>query len=147
MGCLLEEIIGRDSHEDSSCACAAARTDRFARVWGKRGHPDYLYPATQLSDINGESHTLAELEGFGGVGTEMTFMVVPNGAGQRMGVDRDEDGDFDQTEIINGTDPADPSSKGVGTPAGNNYTYLLLGLALMLAGGTFLGARRIRRTV
>jgi hypothetical protein len=43
-------------------------------------------------------------------GQESTFTCVPPGAGARMGVDRDQDGFFDQDEIDAGTNPADPTS-------------------------------------
>ena len=38
-------------------------------------------------------------------GQEITFTCVPPGSGQRIGVDRDGDGFFDQDEIDAGTDP------------------------------------------
>ena len=43
-------------------------------------------------------------------GQEITFTCVPPGSGQRIGVDRDDDGFFDLDEIDAGTDPADPAS-------------------------------------
>ena len=43
-------------------------------------------------------------------GQEITFTCVPPGSGERIGVDRDGDGAFDQDEIDAGTDPADPAS-------------------------------------
>jgi YVTN family beta-propeller protein len=47
-------------------------------------------------------------------GQERTYTCVPPGDGIRAGVDRDEDGWWDQTEIDLGADPADPFD----TPAG-----------------------------
>ena len=44
-------------------------------------------------------------------GQERTFTCVPPGEGQRIGIDRDEDGAFDRDEIDAGTDPADPASR------------------------------------
>ncbi len=44
------------------------------------------------------------------VGQEQVYTCVPPGSGVRIGVDRDEDGFFDRTEIEAGTDPADPLS-------------------------------------
>jgi hypothetical protein len=44
------------------------------------------------------------------VGQEHTYTCVPPGSGQRIGVDRDDDGHFDRTEIDAGSDPADPTS-------------------------------------
>jgi hypothetical protein len=57
------------------------------------------------------------------LGQDLTFTCVPLGAGQRMGVDRDEDSFFDTTELDFGSDPADPASAPpmatpTGTPTG-----------------------------
>jgi len=46
-------------------------------------------------------------------GQELTYTAVPPGNGIRAGIDRDEDGFFDRTEIDAGSNPADPNS----TPA------------------------------
>jgi len=43
-------------------------------------------------------------------GQELTYTCVPRGSGQRIALDRDEDGFFDLDEIDAGTNPADPSS-------------------------------------
>ncbi|MBI3786118.1 MAG: hypothetical protein HY270_22250 [Deltaproteobacteria bacterium] len=43
-------------------------------------------------------------------GQELTYTAVPPGNGPRIGVDRDEDGYYDQTEIDYGSDPANPAS-------------------------------------
>jgi hypothetical protein len=43
-------------------------------------------------------------------GQALTYTCVPPGSGERIGVDRDEDGFFDRDEIDGGSDPADPSS-------------------------------------
>jgi hypothetical protein len=43
-------------------------------------------------------------------GQELTYTCVPPGSGTRIGVDRDEDGFFDRTELDAGSDPADPAS-------------------------------------
>jgi hypothetical protein len=43
-------------------------------------------------------------------GQMLTYTCVPPGSGQRIGVDRDDDGFFDRDEIDAGSDPADPSS-------------------------------------
>ncbi len=51
-------------------------------------------------------------------GQELTYTCVPPGSGQRVGVDRDQDGFFDQDEIDAGSDPADPFS----TPGGASTT-------------------------
>src|SRR5207249_1094472 len=44
------------------------------------------------------------------VGQELTYTAVPPGTGTRIGIDRDEDGYFDRTELDAHTDPADPAS-------------------------------------
>jgi hypothetical protein len=41
---------------------------------------------------------------------EVTFTCVPPGTGERIGLDRDEDGCFDRYELLMGSDPADPMS-------------------------------------
>lgn len=41
---------------------------------------------------------------------EVTFTCVPPGAGERIALDRDEDGCFDRYELLKGSDPADPVS-------------------------------------
>jgi hypothetical protein len=51
-------------------------------------------------------------------GQEITFTCVPPGSGVRIGVDRDEDGFYDQTEIDAGSDPANPQSLPDGTLIG-----------------------------
>jgi len=43
-------------------------------------------------------------------GQEVTYTCVPPGSGQRVGLDRDEDGAFDRDELDEGTDPSDPAS-------------------------------------
>lgn len=43
-------------------------------------------------------------------GEPITFMSVPAGQGIRMGLDRDEDGHYDRSELDEGFDPADPLS-------------------------------------
>jgi len=44
------------------------------------------------------------------IGSELTYTVVPKGSEVRVGVDRDEDGFFDQDEIDGCANPADPDS-------------------------------------
>ena len=43
-------------------------------------------------------------------GQEITYTAVPPGSGNRMGIDRDEDGFRDRTELDAGSDPANPLS-------------------------------------
>ena len=65
------------------------------------------YQLDRNSDVRDESMVRAIATT---AGQEVTYTCVPPGSGQRMGVDRDEDGTFDRTEIDFGTDPADPGS-------------------------------------
>ena len=51
-------------------------------------------------------------------GQERTYTCVPPGSALRVGVDRDEDGVFDRTEIDHGSDPANAAS----VPAGVTTT-------------------------
>jgi YVTN family beta-propeller protein len=54
---------------------------------------------------------LATLKGLANTsGQELTFTCAPPGSGVRMGLDRDEDGEFDSDERDAGTDPANPGS-------------------------------------
>jgi len=94
-----------------------------------------------VSDINDESDSLSELLSYAGAGTPMTFMGVPNGLGLRMGIDRDEDGFYNYTEVINGTNPANPISKGTPMGAGGNRMTGLMFAALVFLASTFLMVR------
>jgi YVTN family beta-propeller protein len=99
-----------------------------------------------VSDINAETNTLSELLGFAGPSTPMTFMGVPEGLGLRMGVDRDEDTFFNHTEVINGTDPADPLSSGMPMRNGGATNYLLMfALFTLLASAYIIVLFRKRR--
>jgi len=69
-------------------------------------------PGVFQSDRNEERIMLAELLALATPDTPLTFTVVPPGTGIRLGVDRDEDGSLDRTEIDYGFDPADPRSIG-----------------------------------
>ncbi|MCC6360266.1 MAG: hypothetical protein IT450_16095 [Phycisphaerales bacterium] len=62
------------------------------------------------SDRLGQTHTPAQVLGFAGVGSELTYTVVPNGSQTRIGIDRDLDTFFDRDEIDACADPADASS-------------------------------------
>lgn len=63
-----------------------------------------------LADRDGETISFFELQALAGPGTELTYTVVPRGSGRRMGIDRDEDGYGDRTEIDFHSDPANPGS-------------------------------------
>jgi hypothetical protein len=62
------------------------------------------------SDRRAEKASIEELLGLAGPGLELTFTVVPEGTGTRLGLDRDEDGFFDQDELDYGFDPLDAAS-------------------------------------
>ena len=55
-------------------------------------------------------------------GQERTYTCVPPGSGQRVGVDRDEDGFFDRDELDAGSDPADAASIPGGGPTTTSIT-------------------------
>lgn len=64
-----------------------------------------------VSDYNGESlPTLAAVIAPAAPGNEFTAMLVPEGSGTRLGLDRDSDGHFDALELAAGSDSADPLS-------------------------------------
>ena len=55
-------------------------------------------------------------------GQERTYTCVPPGSGQRVGIDRDEDGFFDRDELDAGSDPADAASIPGGGPTTTSIT-------------------------
>jgi hypothetical protein len=64
------------------------------------------------SDRHGEIvPTLAALAALAGPGNEFTATLVPQGSGNRLGLDRDSDGYFDTSEREGGYNPADPLSR------------------------------------
>ena len=65
---------------------------------------------TFQSDRASQVFNLLVLINAAGPGAEFTFTLVPAGSGERLGVDRDEDGFFDRDELDAGSDPADPIS-------------------------------------
>jgi DNA-binding beta-propeller fold protein YncE len=65
------------------------------------------------SDRHSETLSVDQLLALAGPDHELTLMVVPRNSGHRIGIDRDEDGYFDRTEIDFGSNPADRNS----TPA------------------------------
>jgi hypothetical protein len=68
------------------------------------------------SDRNREDIAPAALLALAAPDTALTFTVVPPGSGKRLGIDRDEDGYFDLTEVETGFDPANPYSRGSNAP-------------------------------
>lgn len=66
---------------------------------------------TFATDREGEEYTEDELlAAIRGDGAVLTFTVVPRRSGERIALDRDEDGVYDQDEIDGRSDPADPES-------------------------------------
>ncbi|MBM4112628.1 MAG: hypothetical protein FJ253_04525 [Phycisphaerae bacterium] len=65
---------------------------------------------TWQSDRIAETVTTAQLRALASPGSEITFTLVPAGSGNRIGIDRDQDGFLDRDEIDAGSDPADPKS-------------------------------------
>ncbi len=90
------------------------------------------------SDRAGETTTHGALRVLGGAGTEITYTVVPEGSGQRMGIDRDEDDAFNSDESDFNTDNTNPDdhkfvdSGAGGTPDGslaNPFTTVASGVS------------------
>ncbi|MBI2425256.1 MAG: hypothetical protein HYV27_20690 [Candidatus Hydrogenedentes bacterium] len=88
---------------------------------------------TFQSDVNDVTNTLAEILASAAPGSEVTFTVVTAGTDERVGVDRDEDGYYDYTEVQNGSDPANPQSFGQPLPVGGGAkTLSILVLAVIV---------------
>lgn len=62
------------------------------------------------SDRRNEKVSAEALIGLANAGSEITFTLVAQGTGQRLGIDRDSDGVYDGDELDAGTNPADPQS-------------------------------------
>jgi len=80
------------------------------------------------TDRDGETLTDAAVRALANTpGQELTFTCVPPGSGERIGIDRDDDGAYDRDELDAGTDPADPNSfPGALVPTGIRATSLTL---------------------
>ena len=105
--------------------------DGVARGWF-RGDTGGKAVGTFQSDLNEITQSLGSLLGIAGAGNALTFTVVPAGQGERMGVDRDEDTYFDFSEILAGTDPADPNSIIIETSTLNwRYSLLILFMGVL----------------
>jgi DNA-binding beta-propeller fold protein YncE len=77
-----------------------------ARGWVRLA--DGTYQSDRAADA---PLTLSALQAQASVaGQQRTFTCVPPASGERIGVDRDDDGAFDRDEIDAGSDPADPLS-------------------------------------
>jgi len=91
--------------------------DGLRRSW-YYAYGNVFGPGVFQSDRNDEQEqvTLAALLDLASPDTPLTLTIVPPGTGRRLGVDRDEDGIFDRSEIDHGFDPNDPSSHGSNAP-------------------------------
>src|SRR5262249_47407620 len=70
-----------------------------------------------VTDFAGEPGlTDAELRAQAPAGEPRTYTCVPPGSGVRIGIDRDDDGAPDGTELDEGTDPADAASRPPSVP-------------------------------
>jgi hypothetical protein len=75
------------------------------------------------SDRNGEELSPEALRALAGEGRELTYTLVPRDSGRRIGIDRDEDGYFDLTEVEFGSDPANPLQHPL-PPRMDNVTFM-----------------------
>ena len=62
------------------------------------------------SDRRNERVSAEALIGLANAGSEITFTLVAQGTGLRLGIDRDSDGVYDGDELDAGTNPSDPQS-------------------------------------
>ena len=62
------------------------------------------------SDRRNERVSAEALIDLADAGSEITFTLVAQGTGQRLGIDRDSDGVYDRDELDTGTNPADSQS-------------------------------------
>ena len=81
------------------------------RGWFRQ--PDGKFRSDRLSEAAKTPAALRLLAN--SAGQELTYTCAPPGSGERMGVDRDEDGYFDRDELDAGSDPADPLAIPSGT--------------------------------
>jgi hypothetical protein len=90
---------------DSMIALAQSSTSRVDLVVKgfENGFPrGWFYNranASFQSDRQSEVESPAALRALAALGSEQTYMLVPRGAGLRIGIDRDADGQFDRDEI------------------------------------------------
>lgn len=80
------------------------------RVGGESRGYYYFGAARVQSDRAGEVMSETGLRALAGVGSELTYTLVPLGTQRRIGVDRDADGCLDMDEVDAGSDPADAGS-------------------------------------
>jgi hypothetical protein len=109
----LNTMIARQAAGDCDLIAKGLRGGK-QRGWVYDGNGSFR------SDADGETPVSThDLLGFADTGAELTFTGAPPGCGVRMGIDRDEDGFGDRTELFAGSDPTDPASTPVVTAAGD----------------------------
>jgi hypothetical protein len=110
----IKSMIELASKPDRTQAWQSAGVDLVVKGTVDSVERGYVYDRASnrfRSDIDSESLTAEELRALASVGTELTYTVVPRWTGVRIGIDRDEDGVGDRTEILAGSNPADPASR------------------------------------
>jgi cytochrome c peroxidase len=93
---------------------ATSRVDIIARGLHEGVPRGWVYDQRTLrflSDRAGETWTDTDLERLATPENPITFTVLARGAGVRLGIDRDEDGYPDRTELDLDSDPSDPRSR------------------------------------
>ena len=105
----------------------------FGETRGLRMLPGGVFQSDRAS----QTVTLLDLINAAGPGSELTFTLVPAGSGERLGVDRDEDGFLDRDELDAGSNPADPISTpdNVGDLDGDGMVGIVDLLALLAGWG------------
>jgi YVTN family beta-propeller protein len=87
------------------------KKDGRLRSWLFYPDPNFGFESYFQSDRQGETVlTLEDVIAPAAPGNEFTAMLVPQGSGVRIALDRDSDSYFDATEIDSGSNPADPAS-------------------------------------
>jgi hypothetical protein len=111
VGPRIDMMLARAAAGECEVAVKGVESGR-RRGWVR--NPD----GTFASDFGGDPAVSdAALRSLAGTpGQELTYLCAPPGSGVRIGVDRDDDGAFDRTELDEGTDPADASSVPLGGP-------------------------------
>lgn len=103
---LLEMLRVSDERFSRIDLIARGRINGANRSWYHiQGHDGFQ------SDHQNEVASLAQVLAHAAPDQPVTFTTVLRGTGLRIGIDRDDDGYFDRTEIEAGTNPADPLSK------------------------------------
>jgi YVTN family beta-propeller protein len=101
--------VARDPFNRGTELVIRGKKDGRPRSWLLRRQPNFAFDF--LSDRHGEiAPTLADVIAPAATGNEFTATLVPENSGVRIGLDRDDDGFFDTTEIDSGSNPADPAS-------------------------------------